>query len=65
LLSSNDFLTLSKDGINLIALGHSKNKVVKDKDGINRMLHSLGKCNFLKLESSNHLLFACQYYDNR
>ena len=29
------------------------------------MIHSLGACNFLKIEPSNHLFFACQYYDDR
>lgn len=29
------------------------------------MIHSVGSCNYLKLEDTNHLLFACQFYDNR
>lgn len=33
LLANNDFLMLSKDGINLIALGNKPDKMVKDKDG--------------------------------
>lgn len=28
-------------------------------------MHSLGSCDYLKIESTNHLLFACQYYDDR
>lgn len=29
------------------------------------MIHSLGSVNFLKIEKTNHILFACQYYDDR
>lgn len=29
------------------------------------MIHSLGSCNYLKIEDTNHLLFAFQFYDNR
>ena len=65
LLRTNDFLILNKDGINLLALGEKESKVVKDYQGFNRMIHSLGSCNYLKIEPSNHLLFACQFYENR
>ena len=58
LLSTNDFMILSKDGMNLLALGYKESRVVKDKDGQRRMIHSLGSCNYLKIESTNHLLFA-------
>ena len=65
LLQSNDFMILNKDGINLLSLGEKKGRCVKDFDGLDRWIHSLGSCNFLKLEPTNHLLFACQRYDNR
>ena len=65
LLTTNDFMILSKDGINLLAIGEKPSRVVKDQDGLDRMIHSLGKCNYLKIEPTNHLLFACQFYDNR
>ena len=29
------------------------------------MVHSLGKCNYLKIEPTNHILFAFQFYDDR
>lgn len=29
------------------------------------MIHSLGKCDYLKIEPTNHLLFAMQFYDDR
>lgn len=28
-------------------------------------MHSLGSCNYLKIEKTNHLMFACQYYEDR
>jgi hypothetical protein len=65
LLRTNDFIILSKDGINLLSLGQGAPKTVKDDKGAERKIHSLGSCNYLKIEPSNHLLFACQYYDNR
>ena len=65
LLNTNDFLILSKDGINLLALGEKPARVVQDNEGFDRMIHSVGSCNYLKIESTNHLLFACQFYENR
>ena len=56
---------LSKDGINLIALGAKPNKLVLDKDKQKRLMHALGSCDYLKIEPTNHLLFACQYYEDR
>ena len=58
LLSTNDFMILAKDGMNLLALGYKESRVVKDKEGQKRMIHSLGSCNYLKIEPTNHLLFA-------
>jgi hypothetical protein len=51
-------MMLSKDGMSLLALGYKEERVVKDKDGQRRMIHSLGSCNYLKIEKTNHLLFA-------
>jgi len=65
LLNTNDFLILSKDGINVLALGEKPSRAIKDAEGFERMIHSLGKCNYLKIEPTNHLLFACQFYDDR
>jgi hypothetical protein len=59
LLDTNDFMILSKDGIQILALGEKPGRVLKDQDGLNRYIHSLGSVNYLKIEPSNHLLFAC------
>ena len=58
LLETNDFMMLDKLGISMITLGEKKSKVVIDSDGFSRMLHPLGKCNYLKIEPTNHILFA-------
>lgn len=65
LLNSNDFLILSKDGINVLALGEKEGRVIKDQEGFDRFLHSLGSINYIKIEETNHLLFACQFYNDR
>jgi hypothetical protein len=59
LLNSNDFLILSKDGINVLALGEKDGRVIKDQEGFDRYIHSLGSINYIKIEKTNHLLFAC------
>jgi hypothetical protein len=59
LLNSNDFLILSKDGINVLALGEKDGRVIKDQEGFDRYIHSLGSINYIKIEPTNHLLFAC------
>jgi hypothetical protein len=58
-------MILSKDGINVLSLGEKKARVINDNTGMKRMIHSLGSCNYLKIEPSNHLLFACQFYEDR
>mmetsp|Transcript_802 Transcript_802/g.1014 ORF Transcript_802/g.1014 Transcript_802/m.1014 type:complete len:155 (-) Transcript_802:1707-2171(-) len=65
LMSTNEFMILSKDGINLISLNKQRNRIVKDSEGFERSLHSLGSCDYMKLEPTNHVLFACQFYENR
>lgn len=56
---------MSKNGLSVISIGNSESRVLKDNDGQNRMVHSLGYCNYLKIESTNHILFANQFYDDR
>lgn len=60
LLSTNDFLILSKDGLNLISLGETtKKKMIEDSERQKRLIHPLGSLNYLKIEPTNHILFAC------
>ena len=59
LLNTNDFIVLSKDGINCLSLGDKPARVITDDKGMLRRIHSLGSCNYLKIDASNHLLFSC------
>ena len=65
LLSTNEFMILSKDGINVIMLGEKKPRALKDTSGQVRLLHSLGEMNYLKIEPTGHVYFSCQFYDDR
>ena len=56
--SSKDFITVNKDGINVVALGSTAHRPVVDANGIDRMLHSLESMAFLKVDPDNHLNFA-------
>jgi hypothetical protein len=58
LLSTNDFLILNNTGVNVLALGDKKGRQIIDNEGFKRWIRSLGSCNFLKLEPTNHLLFS-------
>jgi hypothetical protein len=50
---------LNKDGIQLLALGDKPGRVVKDNEGFDRYIHSLGSFTYLRIEPTNHLLFSC------
>jgi len=65
LLNTNDFMILSKDGINIIAIGHKEPRIIKDSEGWKRKILSLGNAQFLRVEPTNHILFSCQFYENR
>jgi abortive infection bacteriophage resistance protein len=58
-------LIISNQGINVIAIGNKEARVIEDAENFKRKIHSLGSCNYLKVEPEQHILFACQYYDNR
>jgi hypothetical protein len=59
-LSKNlDYISLNKTGMQVLALGFNEKRSFVDHDGIDRMVHSVESCDYLKLESQNHLLFEC------
>ena len=62
---SKDFLTFSKAGINLVALGTLDRKSLVDAEGQLKMIHSLDSLSFLKVEGINMINFCCQDYNNR
>ena len=65
LLDTHDFMWLNKDGINVICIAEREPRLLTDSMGQLRTMHALGSMNYLKIEPSNHILFACQVYENR
>ena len=56
---NNDFVKINRDGIAIIALGSIEKRNIRDAEGNERMIHSLESMNYLKVDPSNFLLFAC------
>lgn len=54
-----DFVTLNREGINIVALGGVEKRAIMDSQGQERMIHSLQSTNYLKVDPENYLLFAC------
>ena len=52
-----DFVSFSKMGINVIALGALPKRPLKDNDGSLKMLHSLDGVSFLKVDPINYIQF--------
>ena len=63
--TNQDFVIVNRDGINVIALGDLEKSHIKDAEGNSRMIHSLMSMNYLKVNPSNFLLFACAKADQR
>ena len=60
LLNKNkDFITLNKQGMQVLSLGSAEKRPIKDAQGFDRMIHSLESYNFLKVDPNNYLLFEC------
>ena len=53
--SSNDIIIMNKDGLSCVPLGNKEKKKIKNSDGVDRMVHSLESCNYLKIEDTNHI----------
>ena len=65
LTDSKDFLSFTKAGINVLALGQVPKRKIVDNEGQNKMIHSLDSLSFLKVDPSNLMNFKCQEYSNR
>lgn len=60
LLNGNkDFVTFSKEGMQVLALGNQEKRVVLDSSGNERMVHSLESMSYLKIDPENYVLFEC------
>jgi len=56
---------INRDGINILALGSIEKRDIKDAYGTDKMIHSLESMNYLKVDPSNYLLFACAKMEKR
>ena len=56
---SHDLVILSKVGISLIPLGTQDKRILKDGEGNEKAVHSLQSMNYLKVHTSNYILFEC------
>ena len=65
LLEYKNFITLSKQGINVVSLGNKPKKVVFGAEGNQKMLHSFDSMSFLKVEPINMISFYCQDENNK
>jgi len=60
-----EFITMSKSGLNVIALGKVDKRKLSSLDGQMKMIHSLDSLSFLKVDKINYINFKCQDYNNR
>jgi hypothetical protein len=58
-----DFITMSKAGLNILALGAIDKRQVIDAEKNERMVHSLESVNYLKVAPENFVLFECSDED--
>ena len=60
-----DFIHLNKSGMHVVSLGSQEKRAVKDNKKVDRMIHSLESVNFLKVDTSNYLVFDCAKSNKR
>ena len=60
-----DFVSVSKLGINMLALGSVPKRHVVDGNGQDKMIHNLDSSSFLKVDRINFIKYECQDYNNR
>lgn len=56
---SKDFLSFSRAGINVLALGKVDKRKLKDNEGQQNVIHSLDSLSFLKVDKTNLMNFKC------
>ena len=60
-----EYITMSKSGLNVLALGKIEKRKLSNLDGEMKMIHSLDSMSFLKVDKINFINFKCQDYNNR
>jgi hypothetical protein len=58
-----DFITLSRAGISILALGDREKSKVRDSSGMDKIVHSIESLDFLKVDKNNMMLFECAEED--
>ena len=54
-----DYVTLSKEGLNIVCMGTISKKALINSEGQDTMIHSLDSVSFLKVEPLNFINFYC------
>ena len=57
--TNKDFISLSKAGINVLALGAVPKRKMHDNLGSEKMIHSLDGASFLKIDPINYIKYEC------
>lgn len=52
-----DWITLNRDGINVISFNPNDRRSIMDKKSQEKMIHSMGSANYLKVDKNNFILF--------
>ena len=63
--ANKEYVTMSKSGLNVLALGKVEKRKLSSSDGQMKMIHSLDSLSFLKVDKINYINFKCQDYSNR
>lgn len=59
-----DYISLNKSGIQILNMG-GQTKSFVDHDGMDKMVHSMESCDYLKLIPDNHILLECAKPEER
>jgi hypothetical protein len=65
LQKNKDYVHLSKAGMWVLSMGSDEQRIIQDSKGVDRMIHSLESCNFLKVDKNNFIVFECAKSSNR
>ena len=63
--TNKEYVTMSKSGLNVLALGKVEKRKLSSSDGQMKIIHSLDSLSFLKVDKINYINFKCQDYSNR
>lgn len=64
-LQTKEFVTLNKDGMNVVSLSSNHRRALRDNLGNDRMVHSLESMSCLKIDHENMIKYSCQKFEKR